>query len=81
MITYTDQNDKPAQRKAKCPYCLQPPPVGPHWMCSDFESFGCGTSFDTFETNAVCPNCGRKFRLTQCINCGEWSPIENYYTY
>ncbi|MFX1450489.1 MAG: hypothetical protein ACFFCM_06590 [Promethearchaeota archaeon] len=80
-MAYTDQNNKISERKAKCPHCLQPPPVGSFWMCSDFESFGCGHTFDTFETNATCPFCGRKFPLTQCINCGQWNPIEDYYRY
>ncbi|HMF34980.1 MAG TPA: hypothetical protein VKK79_26395 [Candidatus Lokiarchaeia archaeon] len=66
-------------RRARCPHCHVNPPVGPHWQCGDLNGPGCGHMFDTFLTRAMCPRCGRKFPLTQCLHCGQWAPIADYY--
>jgi len=53
-----------------CPTCRAAPPAGAFWVCSK-----CGRAFDTFETQAVCPNCQAAFNATRCPECGNGSPI------
>jgi Zn-dependent protease len=50
----------------RCPACGAAPPVGAHWRCST-----CKQSFDTFESQAVCPHCRSLFPTTQCFQCRE----------
>jgi Zn-dependent protease len=57
----------------QCPSCHAPPPIGGWWRCSR-----CGTSFDTFETLAVCPHCGTRFESTRCLDCGEPHPMNEW---
>jgi predicted RNA-binding Zn-ribbon protein involved in translation (DUF1610 family) len=53
-----------------CPACHAAPPQGALWKCSQ-----CGTAFDTFLTQAVCPKCGAQFEVTRCVDCGQLNPI------
>jgi hypothetical protein len=55
-----------------CPMCHAAPPAGPYWKCS------CGHLFDTFETGAVCPGCGKSFGSTACLDCGAQSPLSKW---
>lgn len=48
-----------------CPSCKAAPPVGNFWKCSR-----CQQSFDTFQTQAVCPHCAAQFAATRCVDCG-----------
>ena len=43
-----------------CPHCHWEPDGGAHWQCN------CGCVWDTFETAAVCPQCRRRWRYTDC---------------
>ncbi|MCE9584531.1 MAG: M50 family metallopeptidase [Planctomycetes bacterium] len=54
-----------------CPSCRVSPPKGAYWGCDK-----CSAGFDTFETGAMCPNCGARFETTRCVDCGEMSPID-----
>jgi Zn-dependent protease len=56
-----------------CPSCQQAPPIGPFWRCDQ-----CRNPFDTFETGAVCPNCGTRFGVTRCIDCGKLHPMSEW---
>jgi Zn-dependent protease len=56
-----------------CPDCKEPPLFGPFWRCAN-----CSTAFDTFETQAVCPNCGTQFPVTHCIDCGAAHPLNEW---
>jgi Zn-dependent protease len=56
-----------------CPSCQQAPPIGPFWRCDQ-----CRNPFDTFETGAVCPNCGNRFGVTRCIDCGKLHPMSEW---
>lgn len=49
-----------------CPACKTSPPIGEFWKCGK-----CGRTFDTFQTHAVCPQCGTQFPQTRCLDCGE----------
>jgi Zn-dependent protease len=56
-----------------CPDCQQPPVHGVFWRCAQ-----CLKPFDTFETQAVCPNCGAEFPVTQCLDCGAAHPLSQW---
>jgi Zn-dependent protease len=53
-----------------CPRCKAAPPVGRFWMCGQ-----CRMSFDTFQTQAVCPHCAAQFAVTKCLDCGGLHPL------
>ena len=56
-----------------CPSCKTAPPLGLLWRCAQ-----CGTAFDTFATNAVCPQCAANYNLTQCLDCGTRSAMADW---
>jgi len=60
-----------------CPKCDWEPDGGKYWRCT------CGTVWDTFETAARCPNCGKQWEETQCIGwrggCDELSQHIDWY--
>ena len=60
--------------KIACPKCDWEPDGQPYWMCDE-----CATTFDTFETTAICPGCRKHFEETQCIDCKEFSPHLDWY--
>jgi Zn-dependent protease/predicted RNA-binding Zn-ribbon protein involved in translation (DUF1610 family) len=53
-----------------CPSCHTAPPTGAFWLCGS-----CQKPFDTFESGATCPNCGAKFEVTRCLDCGRFNPL------
>lgn len=63
--------------KIQCPKCSWEPDGQPYWQCD------CGHSWDTFETAARCPACGKQHELTQCIRpaggCDKLSPHLDWY--
>lgn len=63
----------PRREGFACPSCKQPPIRGALWRCGK-----CQKPFDTFESMAVCPNCGSEFPVTQCFECGNTSPIHDW---
>lgn len=56
-----------------CPDCQAVPPQGDFWFCPN-----CKKNFDTFLTQAACPNCGAQFAVTSCLDCGKAHPIEEW---
>jgi Zn-dependent protease len=60
----------PRRAAFSCPSCGASPPVGAFWKCGR-----CGTAFDTYATNAECPNCHEKFPSTHCLDCGAANPM------
>jgi Zn-dependent protease len=56
-----------------CPSCKTSPPIGEFWKCSQ-----CGQSFDTFQTQAACPQCRSQFSVTRCLDCGALHPISEW---
>jgi len=56
-----------------CPSCGSAPPIGALWVCG-----ACRQAFDTFETRAVCPQCGAQFNATRCIDCGSLHPVADW---
>jgi Zn-dependent protease len=59
-----------------CPTCKTAPPYGNYWKCGQ-----CGQPFDTFASQAVCPNCRTQFPSTQCLDCGRAHPLSDWSTY
>ena len=60
----------PRRGGVACPWCKAAPPLGNFWKCGQ-----CGAAFDTFQTQAVCPQCGAHFGVTSCLDCGRSHPI------
>jgi Zn-dependent protease len=60
----------PRHQGFACPSCQTAPPIGAFWRCG-----ACGTPFDTFETNATCPQCRTQFAVTRCVDCGVGSAM------
>src|SRR5262249_4350745 len=58
-----------------CPVCGEAQIIAPFWICQK-----CRARFDTFETNAFCPNCGEEFPVTGCFECGEARPLADWRT-
>jgi Zn-dependent protease len=56
-----------------CPCCKTAPPLGSFWKCPQ-----CAQSFDTFQTQAVCPQCATRFGVTACLDCGRASPMNDW---
>jgi Zn-dependent protease len=56
-----------------CPSCKTSPPLGEYWRCSN-----CAKSFDTFQTQAVCPHCSKEFPTTGCLDCGRAHPMHEW---
>ncbi len=63
--------------KIACPKCNWEPQPDDHWHCT------CGHAWNTFDTAARCPSCGRQWEETQCLTtpggCGQFSPHINWY--
>ena len=56
-----------------CPSCKTSPPLGDYWRCPK-----CQKSFDTFQTQAVCPHCSNQFATTGCLGCGRAHPMQEW---
>jgi len=61
--------DLPRHTGFACPSCNTSPPVGNFWKCSH-----CAKAFDTFQSQARCPNCGTQYPLTMCLDCRSRNP-------
>lgn len=63
----------PRHHEFSCPSCKASPPAGNFWRCAH-----CRTPFDTFATNATCPNCGAHFDVTRCLDCNRMYPMSEW---
>jgi hypothetical protein len=63
----------PRHNEFACPKCTAAPPAGDFWMCDM-----CKKRFDTFQTQAVCPQCAKRFTATACLDCGKLHPISEW---
>jgi Zn-dependent protease len=64
----------PRREGLACPACKAKPPIGDFWKCGK-----CGQAFDTFQTQAICPNCATHFAVTKCLDCGAVRPISEWF--
>jgi len=65
----------PRNEAFHCPSCKAAPPMGSFWICPP-----CKKRFDTFLTQAVCPQCAQQFPETTCTECGRKHPISAWLT-
>jgi len=63
----------PRREGYACPSCRVAPPTGAIWRCSN-----CTNTFDTFESQAVCPLCRTQFFITACFDCGAAHPFTQW---
>jgi Zn-dependent protease len=63
----------PRRNGFACPSCKAVPPVGEFWVCAK-----CKGTFDTFQTQAVCPYCAAQFPVTSCSECGARHPMAEW---
>ena len=68
----------------RCPHCKWQPTRHSHWMCNnckapEFFSNGCGTTWNTFDTQGKCPGCNYRWKYTICLSCHSWSKHEAWY--
>jgi hypothetical protein len=60
----------PRREGFTCPSCGAHPPIGAIWKCHK-----CQAAFDTFETQAECPNCHEQFPEAVCVDCRRAFPL------
>ena len=63
------------QVKIFCPKCKWVPQPSNVWVCEP----ACGSTWNTFATNGVCPQCGKFWEETQCQACHQWSRHGDWY--
>jgi len=67
--------DKHRRARIRCPICQWQPTRADRWYCSP----GCGYSWNTFETRALCPGCSKQWSYTVCLSCGVASAHDAWY--
>jgi hypothetical protein len=63
----------PRRQGFGCPSCRTAPPLGAYWQCGR-----CQQLFDTFQTNGICPHCAAQYVTTDCLDCGEHHPLNDW---
>jgi hypothetical protein len=68
----------------RCPLCKWRPKRSDAWTCWDVdhpEYFygGCGTEWNTFATEGICPTCLHQWEWTSCFGCFMWSKHKDWY--
>jgi hypothetical protein len=59
--------------RIRCPRCKWQPRKHDLWQCT------CLHLWNTFDTRALCPACGRQWLDTACLRCHQWSPHDAWY--
>jgi Zn-dependent protease len=65
----------PRYKGFACPSCKAAPHVGRYWFCPQ-----CKKAFDTFASNAACPDCRMSFASTRCTACRQSNPMAQWIT-
>jgi len=63
----------PRRTEFHCPACGESPPIGEFWRCGK-----CRGAFDTFLTQAFCPNCNAEYGMTACPYCFNSRPMAEW---
>jgi Zn-dependent protease len=63
----------PRRTEFHCPECKESPPIGNFWRCGR-----CRQAFDTFLTQAFCPNCNAEYAVAACPYCFSSRPIAEW---
>jgi hypothetical protein len=69
----SDRGGGPTGPRIRCPKCKWEPREGDKWGCT------CGHTWNTFDTGGVCPGCMRQWKITQCLQCHEYSAHSDWY--
>ena len=76
-VWFREVIDRPGQRsgrpRIRCPKCAWEPERSDLWMCF------CLHAWHTFDTGGVCPSCDQQHAETQCLQCHDWSPHDDWY--
>ncbi|MBW2418021.1 MAG: hypothetical protein JRH19_05715 [Deltaproteobacteria bacterium] len=67
------KKEKPREPHIRCPLCKWQPEKSSRWACD------CDHVWNTFDTAALCPGCGKQWRDTICLACHEWSRHRDWY--
>ena len=62
--------------RIRCPKCQWQPKASSRWWCKA----PCYFSWNTFETRGKCPGCGFQWHDTACLQCGQWSKHDDWYS-
>lgn len=78
------EDDEAAFKHIRCPLCHWRPTAASRWVCAtcgppENFAYGCGTVWNTFTTQGLCPGCGHQWRWTTCLYCHGWSLHEDWY--
>lgn len=78
------EKEKIGFNRIRCPLCEWRPSKFSRWVCSDCENpeyfySACGTVWNTFTTQGLCPGCKHQWRWTSCLSCSQWSLHETWY--
>ena len=73
-----------AKPRIRCPHCQWQPQRSSRWFCYPMgapEHFdnGCGTQWNTFETQGQCPTCKHQWRHTSCLVCEKTALHDAWY--
>jgi Zn-dependent protease len=63
----------PRRAGVACPSCHSSPFLGPRWICDQ-----CSSRFDPFETSGACPACSAPNTTTQCPDCHQRAPMDQW---
>jgi hypothetical protein len=67
-------DDTVGRGRIRCPKCAWQPRKSDRWGCR------CGCEWNTFDTAARCPQCGKQWQHTICLRCHAWSLHVDWYT-
>ena len=74
----------PGKARIRCPHCLWQPRRNSIWTClpigaPEYLARGCGHSWNTFDTQGLCPGCSHQWLHTSCLACGQWALHVDWY--
>ena len=76
VVTDETKDKRGGRSGIRCPACRWQPAKGDRWCCGPG---GCLHVWNTFDTRGRCPNCGKQWQSTLCLNCATWSPHDEWY--
>src|SRR5215207_8670825 len=78
VVPVIQRDDESILAGIRCPHCKWRPDRKSSWTCWDCDHpeyfyFGCGTDWNTFDTQGICPTCRHQWIWTSCHACFLWS--------
>jgi hypothetical protein len=70
--------------RIRCPVCAWQPSASSLWCCASVNTpeppfDACGTFWNTFDTEGLCPGCAHQWVWTTCLRCGVASRHAEWY--